>query len=153
MLTTFFFALITILVGFLLIEIQKEKRRNRILQSFTAGIIKSVSDYVSKTDMHDITSAADLVKIYDKKFPIPYNEILQNISNEFEKDFWTRPYYNWIQKDRNLFYERQYANDGFNMIYWDFFDKALADLKKGTEKEQTNSQQSAPLHRQDTGSQ
>jgi len=39
------------------------------------------------------------------------------------------------------------------MIYWDFFDKALADLKKGTEKEQTNSQQSAPLHRQDTGSQ
>ena len=134
MLTTFFFTLMIIMVGFLLFEIQKEKRRNRILQSFTAGIIKSVSDYVSKTDMNDIASAADLVKIYDKKFPIPYNEMLQNISNEFEKDFWTRPYWRWIQKDRNLFYERQYANDGFNMIYWDLFDKALVDLKKESEK-------------------
>ena len=133
MLTTFLFALMIILVGFLLFEIQK-KRRNRILQSFTAGIIKSVSDYVSKTDMPDISSAAELVKIYDKKFPIPYNEMLQNISNEFEKDFWIRPYWGWIQKDRNLFYERQYANDGFNMIYWDLFDKALVDLKKESEK-------------------
>ena len=102
MLTTFFFTLMIIMVGFLLFEIRKEKRRNRILQSFTAGIIKSVSDYVSKTDMHDIATAADLVKIYDKKFPILYNEILQNISKEFEKDFWTRPYWKWIQKGRNL---------------------------------------------------
>jgi hypothetical protein len=101
MLTTFLFALMIILVGFLLFEIQR-KRRNRILQSFTAGIIKSVSDYVSKTDMPDISSAAELVKIYDKKFPILYNEILQNISKEFEKDFWTRPYWKWIQKGRNL---------------------------------------------------
>jgi hypothetical protein len=124
---------------FLIFEIQKEKRRNRILQSFIAGIIKSVSDYVSRTDMLDISSAADIVKIYDKKFPIPYNEILQNISKEFEKDFWTRPYLEWIQKDRNLFYERKYINDGFNMIYWDLFDKTILDLKKEGEKEQTDS--------------
>lgn len=150
MLTIVLFALMIILAVYLLFEVQKEKRRNRILQSFTAGIIKSVSDYVSKTDMLDISSAADIVKVYDKKFPIPYNEILQNISKEFEKDFWTRPYWKWIKKDRNLFYESKYANDGFNMIYWDLFDKALADLKKGTEKEQTNSQQSAPLDRRDT---
>ena len=86
--------------------------------------------------MNDIASAADLVKIYDRKFPIPYTEILQNISNEFEKDFWARPYWRWIRKDRSLFYERQYANDGFNMIYWDLFDKALSDLKNASEKEQ-----------------
>lgn len=138
MLTIFIFAIIIILAGFFLIEIQKEKRRNRILQSFIAGIIKSVSDHVSKTDMLDISSAADIVKIYDKKFPIHYNEILQNISKEFEKDFWTRPYLKWIQRDRNLFYERKYTNDGFNMIYWDLFDKAILDLKKEDKKEQTD---------------
>ena len=127
--------LIVILTVYLFFEIQKEKRRNRILQSFTAGIIKSVSDYVSQTDAVDISSASDIVKVYDKKFPIPYNIILQNINKEFEKDFWTRPYWKWIKKDRNLFYERKYLNDGFNMIYWDLFDKALADLKKETENE------------------
>lgn len=29
-----------------------------------------------------------------------------------------------------MFYENKYANDGFNMIYWDFFDKAVAKTKK-----------------------
>jgi hypothetical protein len=141
MITIVFFAL-TIFVVYLFVEFQKEKRRNRILQSFMAGIIKSMSDYVSRTDMLDISSASDIIKIYDKKFPIPYNEILQNISREFEKDFWLRPYWRWVKKDRNLFYERKYISDGFNMIYWDFFDKAIAEIQKQTEKEQKmNSQQ------------
>jgi hypothetical protein len=97
--------------------------------------------------MPDISSAADIVKIYDKKFPIPYNEILQNVSREFEKDFWTRPYSKWIKKDRNLFYEGKYANDGFNMIYWDFFDKTVAEIQKETEREQKiNSQQDTQAH-------
>jgi len=130
------FIVLTILVVYLFVEFQKERRRNRILQSFTAGIIKSMSDYVNRTDMPDISSAADIVKIYDKKFPIPYNEILQNISREFEKDFWTRPFWKWIKKDRNLFYEGKYANDGFNMIYWDFFDKTVTEIQKETGTEQ-----------------
>ncbi len=142
MITIVFFAL-TIFVVYLFVEFQKEKRRNRILQSFIAGIIKSMSDYVSRTDIPDISSASDIIKIYDKKFPIPYNEILQNISREFEKDFWSKPFWKWLKKDRNLFYEGKYTSDGFNMIYWDFFDKAIAEVQKQTEKEQKmNSQQS-----------
>jgi type II secretory pathway pseudopilin PulG len=150
MFTIVLFTLMVILAVYLLFEVQREKRRNRILQSFTAGIIKSVSDYVSQTDALDISSAADIVKVCDKKFPIPYSKILQNISKEFEKDFWTSPYWKWIKKDRNLFYERKYANDGFNMIYWDLFDKALADLRnetekeKGIDKEQPSCQKSIP---------
>jgi hypothetical protein len=47
-----------------------------------------------------------------------------------------RPYWKWIDRDRNLFYEKKYANDGFNMIYWDFFDSAVAEIKSQNEKEQ-----------------
>jgi hypothetical protein len=32
--------------------------------------------------------------------------------------------------DRDLVYEGKYGNGGFNMIYWDFFDMALADMKE-----------------------
>jgi hypothetical protein len=129
-----------ILIVYLLFEIQKEKRRNRILQSFVAGIIRSICAYASRTD--DISSASDIIKIYDKKFPIPYNEFLQNIGGEFKKDFWMNRFWKWIKKDRNLFYDGKYYNDGFNMIYWDFFDKTAAEIQKETEKEQKmNSQQ------------
>jgi hypothetical protein len=115
----------TVLVIYLFIEFQKEKRRNRILQSFTAGIIKSISDYISQTDMADVIIANDFEKIHSRKFPI---------NHEFEKDFWMRPYRKWIINDRNIFHETKYANDGFNMIYWDFFDNAVAEIQKKTDK-------------------
>jgi hypothetical protein len=116
-------------------QFQKEKRRNRILQSFVAGLIKSVSDHVSQTDVIDISSADDILKIHNKKFPVPYNEILNSITMEFQKDFWLNPYRKWINKDRKLFYDGKYANDGFNMIYWDFFDKAVLTVNGNKEKE------------------
>ena len=119
--------ILTILVAYLLFEFQKEKRRNRVLQAFIAGTIRSISEYIG-TDHHDLLSSDDLVKIYDKKLPIPYSDVLHNISKEFEKDFWSDPYRKWLKKDRNLFYKNKYANDGFNMIYWDFFDRAVAQM-------------------------
>lgn len=129
-----FFIIIVILISYLFMQFQKEKRRNRILQSFVAGLIKSMSDYVSQTDVIDISSANGISRIYDKKFPIPYNEIINAIGHEFQKDFWMNPYWQWIRKDRNLFYDRKYANDGFNMIYWDFFDKAVLAVNGNKEK-------------------
>jgi hypothetical protein len=101
-----------------------------------AGLIKSMSDYVSRTDIQGISSADDIIKIYDRKFPISYDEILDAISREFEKDFWMKPYWKWVSKDRNLFYDEKYSNDGFNMIYWDFFDKSVSDKKEGEEKQE-----------------
>jgi hypothetical protein len=94
-----------------------------------------MSDYVSRTDMVDISSASDITKIYDKKFPIPYTEILKNVTHEFEKDFWLKPFWKWVKDDRNLFYENKYANDGFNMIYWDFYDYAIEQIRKVQEIE------------------
>jgi hypothetical protein len=144
MLTVVLCALTIIVFAYLFFEVQKEKRRNRIMQAFTAGIIKSMSDYISSTDMPDISSAADIAKAFNRKFPIPYNEIIQNIIKEFQKDFWMNPYWKWIKNDRNLFYEEKYGNDGFSMIYWDFFDKAIADIKNETEKEKMKSEQNTP---------
>ncbi len=126
---------------YLFFQFQKEKRRNRILQSFLAGLIKSTSDYVSCTDLSDISSAGDIIKIHDKKFPIPYSEILEAISLEFEKDFWMNPFWKWVSKDRNLFYDGKYTNDGFNMIYWDFFDKAVSEIQEAEKKEKKENSQ------------
>ncbi|MEW6669678.1 MAG: hypothetical protein AB1512_31095 [Thermodesulfobacteriota bacterium] len=147
-------AVVLILLIYLLLEFRKEKRRNRILQSFVAGLIKGVSDYVSRTDTQELSSAADFIKIYDRKFPIPYYDLLQSISREFQKDFWVNPYWRWLKKDRNLFYEEKYANDGFNMIYWDFFDNALTQIRREEEKKrEDDSRQAASLDRRNaTGS-
>lgn len=146
-------AAIVMVLVYLLFELQREKRRNRILQSFLAGVIKSMSDYVSRTDTPDISSSSDIVKIYDRKFPIPYSELLQNVNREFQKDFWMKPYGKWIRKDRNLFYEGKYANDGFNMIYWDYFDQAAADIRKEKESQMNSQQGASPDRRDARGSQ
>ena len=129
------------LVIFLFFEVQKEKRRNRILQSFTAGIIRSISDYVSRTDE---IKADDISKIYVRKFPIPYNEILAKINHEFSKDFWMNPFGKWLKKDRNIFYDDKYSNDGFNMIYWDFYDQVVAEIKKEREEGKNSQHQINP---------
>lgn len=130
--------LLLILFGFVLVlifELQKEKKRNRVLQSFIAGIIRSISDYMSRTD--DIT-IENLSKVSSRKLPIPYNEILANVSHEFSKDFWIKPFEKWIKRDRNIFYDDKYANDGFNMIYWDLYDHIVTEMKKDIDKEKEN---------------
>ncbi len=140
MIPAILFVALILSVVYLFLEHRREKRRNRILQAFVAGLIKSTSDYISETDKFDI--AEEIIKSNDKKFPIPYNELLENINREFLKDFWTAPYWKWIKKDRNLFYENRYANDGFNMIYWDLVDKELSEINEAQEKEnKANSQQ------------
>jgi hypothetical protein len=105
-------------------KIEKEKKRNRILQAFIAGTIRSVSNYKSKTD--EIDDADDL-PAQTSQLPIPYENILENIDWEFSKDFWIEPFKKWLKHDRNLFDDSKYKNDGFNFIYWDFFDKRLKE--------------------------
>lgn len=105
-------------------KIEKEKKRNRILQAFIAGTIRSVSNYKSKTD--EIDDADDL-PAQNSQLPIPYENILENIDWEFSKDFCIEPFKKWLKNDRNLFDDSKYKNDGFNFIYWDFFDKRLKE--------------------------
>jgi len=127
------------LVLVIIYELKREKRRNRILQSFIAGIIRSISDYKSRTD--DIT-VDDIAIMYSKKIPIPYENILANINHEFAKDFWIKPFGKWLKNDRNIFCDEKYADDGFNMIYWDFYDHIAAEMKKENDTNKNKSQQS-----------
>lgn len=119
---TFLFSIVAIFFSFYIyFRFLQERKRNRILQSFVAGIIRSISDYCSKTDI----VSPDSVPEISHEFPIPYKNIIENIQYEFLKDFWAEPYVKWLKKDRLLFNDEKYSNDGFNFIYWDFFDDLL----------------------------
>jgi len=100
-----------------------EKKRNRILQAFIAGIIRSISDYYSKTDVHN----SEYIPRKNETLPISYGKMLDSIEYEFGKDFWAEPYQKWLKNDRSLFLDNKYANDGFVFIYYDLFDKLIKE--------------------------
>jgi hypothetical protein len=110
-------------------KIEKEKKRNRTVQAFLAGIIRVISDYKSKTD--EISDAEDLPAL-TTSLPIPYETVLDNINLEFGKDFLLEHYEEWLKHDRNIFFEEpRYRGDGFNFMYLDFFDRRLKDWSSG----------------------
>lgn len=80
--------------------IKREKKKMRILSLFIAGII------------------------YNKKIK-NYREVLDAISGQFEKDFCMKIFDDFIKNDRNLFYDKDLANNGFNRIYYDFYKKTI----------------------------
>jgi hypothetical protein len=102
----------------------KKKKRNRMLQAFLAGVIRVISDYRSKTD-----ESSDGEELPDRSIhlPIPYETVLENIEWEFSKDMLLENYKKWLKHDRNIFYEDSRSGDGFNFIYWDFFDRRLKE--------------------------
>jgi len=119
--------LIIILILFLILwilwlnhRIEKEKKRNRIVQAFLAGVIRAISDYKSKTD--EIGDEEDLPE-QNYRLPIPYEKLLESIDWEFSKDFPLEYLEKWLKHDRNLFDDSQYGNDGFNFMYLDLYDK------------------------------
>ena len=42
-----------------------------------------------------------------------------------------KPYEEWLKQDRLIFNDEKYGNDGFNFIYWDFFDDLLRQWHSG----------------------
>lgn len=114
--------IILLATGFLWLhlKIEKEKKRNRILQAFVAGTIRAISDYRSPTDNEEVPD-------HNRTIPIPYENIMETIDCEFLKDFWMEPYQKWLMTDRNIFNDSKYADDGFNFIYYDFFDRRMEE--------------------------
>lgn len=136
--------------GYNYLQIAREKKRNRILQSFIAGIIRSISDYHSKTD----SISPENVPEKNNKSPISYKEIIENVQYEFSKDFWIKPYEKWLKEDRLIFYNEKYGNDGFNFIYWDFFDDLLKQRHSGkllSEKEKSTLDESVKVTEENVG--
>jgi len=104
-------------------KLNKEIKRGRMHQAFTAGVIRAVTDYHSRTDGDDF-------EIPDKstQLPIPYQMMLENIDWELSKDLLMANYETWLKKDRNIFFdEKTYGDDGFNFMYLDLFDKKLSE--------------------------
>jgi hypothetical protein len=106
-------------------KLNLEIRRNRILQSFISGIIRSISDYHSRTD------GSDELPERVTQLPIPYSIVLENISYELSKDQLLEHYENWLKTDRLIFYNNKFGSDGFNFMYLDLFDKRLKEWFKG----------------------
>lgn len=111
-------------------KLEKEMYRNRILQAFIAGTIRTVSDYKGLGE-----SEQSPVKAW--YLPTPYKIVLDNVEYEFFKGIPTEHYKAWVKMSENLFiYEpKLYCNDdGFNFIYLDFFNrlknKSLADKSR-----------------------
>ena len=100
-------------------KLEKEIYRNRILQAFIAGAIRTVSDYKGLGE----TKESPVKAWY---MPIPYKILLENVEYEFFKGIPADHYEEWIKMSENLFiYEpKPYCNDdGFNFIYLDFFNR------------------------------
>ncbi|MGI9537951.1 MAG: hypothetical protein ACR2PB_12840 [Desulfocapsaceae bacterium] len=108
-------------------KLEKEIYRNRILQAFIAGTVRTVSDYRGLAEPDESPVKAWYL-------PTPYKILLDNVEYEFFKGIPTEHYKAWVKMSENLFiYEpKLYCNDdGFNFIYLDFFNrlknKSLAD--------------------------
>lgn len=100
-------------------KLEKEIYRNRMLQAFIAGTIRTISDYKGLGE----TEKSPIKAWY---LPIPYKILLENVEYEFFKGMPMEHYKGWVKKNENLFiYEpKVYCNDdGFNFIYLDFFNR------------------------------
>ncbi|NNK93068.1 MAG: hypothetical protein HKP41_01830 [Desulfobacterales bacterium] len=100
-------------------KLEKEIYRNRMLQTFIAGTIRTISDYKGLGE----TEKSPVKAWY---LPIPYKILLENVEYEFSKGMPVDHYKKWVETSENLFiYEpKLYCNDdGFNFIYLDFFNR------------------------------
>ncbi len=100
-------------------KLEKEIYRNRVLQAFIAGTIRTFSDYKGLGEIKEGPAKAWYL-------PIPYKILLDNVEYEFSKGMPADHYKKWVKASGNLFiYEpKVYCNDdGFNFIYLDFFNR------------------------------
>lgn len=110
---------------YLFIQISKEKKRNRILQAFISGIIESVQKCTYAIETFDKEKDSIGKDYYEHC----YQEVLRSVSASIEADFWETPFRKWLTKDRLLFLDKKYANEGFNTKYLDLFDMKLSEAK------------------------
>lgn len=104
--------------------IQKEQKRNRILQAFIAGLVRSVSDYVSITDETDL----DEMPEHNTKLPIPYNKVIEAVEYELLKGVpltSLQKHEKWLTGNRQLFNDANGVRDGFVFMNYDLFDDLI----------------------------
>jgi hypothetical protein len=105
----------------------KERKRTRVLCAFVAGLVRSVSDYVSRTD--DL----DEMPTRHTQLPLPYKSVLEAIEYELEKNVTMMDQYeSWLLnmrrmcRNENDLMVRGARDDGFVFMAFDLFDNLLA---------------------------
>ena len=121
-----------LLYWYLFNQIQVIKKQNRLKNAFIAGMIRSISNYRSWTDIHE---ESDDIPVVNKKLPISYDHILDSIVYELQKDYSVWEIIAWLETDRWLFNEKNSRWDGFVFIYYDLYEKIekrfdLANISK-----------------------
>lgn len=104
--------------------LKKEQKRNRILQAFVAGLVRSVSDYISTTDRTNM----DEVPEQNTKLPIPYKKVIEAVEHELLKDVSVasiKAHEEWLRESRQLFTGDKNGNDGFVFMNYDLFDDLI----------------------------
>jgi hypothetical protein len=109
--------------------LDKERKRNRILQAFIAGLVRSVSDYVSVTDR----ALLDEMPAHNTNLPIPYGKVLEAVEYELLKNVRRMPvekHERWLLRSRRIFQGETARNnvldDGFVFLNYDLFDSLIA---------------------------
>ena len=106
-----------------------ERKRNRVLGAFVAGVVRKLGDVICAVER----IAPESVELPQKQ---AYELILKGVLAEFQEDFWMKPYSKWLKRGGGLFHEDAYLNGGFPAMYSDLFDLALEEHKK--DQEETN---------------
>ncbi len=119
--------------------LKKEQKRNLILQAFIAGLVRSISDYVSKTDRVNM----DEVPTQNTKLPIPYRKVIEAVEYELLKDVSIpasiKSHEEWLRESRQLFTGDKNGCDGFVFMNYDLFNDLISrwhsdELMTATEK-------------------
>lgn len=112
------------------LTLRSEQKRNRILQAFIAGLVRSISDYVSRTDRIDLDEMPET----NTRFPVPYTKVLEAVEYELLKsEIATSPqnHERWLLSSRQLFGGKDRTGDGFEFINYDLFDSLIRRWQSG----------------------
>ena len=101
---------------YLHINLRRIKRRERIIQSFLSGIVRSISSYIHSWE-HDPDDIP-------KKIPNPINhlDLFENIRYEFDGYIMKNNYMDinkWFKNGKKTFND-DISNDGFPFLYYDY---------------------------------
>ena len=103
-------------------QINENSKKLRILSAFHAWVIRSISNYMSWTDLH---TEKDLLPLTNKNLPLDYNNLLDAIYYELSKDLSPWEIIKLLENGRELFNDRssKSGGDGFVFIYYDLYEK------------------------------
>lgn len=105
-------------------EIQREKKRNRILLAFIGALVECSQKSISAIERANNKNYED---VNSREY------LMDAIGAWLKSDFWDKPLRKWLAKDKALFYDDNYSNGFFNRMYQELHER----LQRETNLEET----------------